>query len=201
MMRLYNKLSKMKSSVPIGKKGNWKVEKFAINKRDADFFNPRQAINARGREVEVGNYTKLTYQNSVIMSDTPAELQDQIQFICNVYGNILVNGLGLGLVVEGLMLNIMVRQVTVIEIASEVITLVGKHLAKLYGDKITIINADAFTWQPPRGRRVYDFAWHDIWDSICGDYWPQVKKLKRKYSQKATLQEAWCEEQIKRAGK
>jgi len=42
-------------------------------------------------------------------------------------------------------------------------------------------------------------AWHDIWPNICGDYWPEMKKLHRKYAQKARLQDSWCREEIKKA--
>lgn len=200
-MTIYDEIIKTKSFIPTGKQGEWAVEKFTVSKSDAKLFNLRQMINNRGREILPGNYTKLTHQGTIVMSDTPAEIQDQIYFTYVAHGNILINGLGLGLVVQGLMLDSTVKHITIIEISPEVISLVGKHLEKRYGDKITIINADAFTWKPPKGRNVYTFAWHDIWETICGDHWPEMKRLHRKYAQKAREQYSWCREEIRRAAR
>ena len=56
-----------------------------------------------------------------------------------------------------------VTDVTVVEIDQDVIDLVGSTYA---GDRrLAIVNADAFTYQPPEGQR-YGMVWHDIWDGI-----------------------------------
>jgi hypothetical protein len=197
MKDLYSKIRNIKSNIPIGQDGNWKVERFVVDEKGAAFHNLREAINGRDREIVTGTYTKLTCNGEIIMSDTPAEISDHLHFICRASGNVLVNGLGLGLVVEGLMLNSQVKHITVIEISPEVIRLVGRHLGKKYNGKLEIINADAFSWIPPKGKMIYDCVWHDIWPNICGDYYPEMKKLHRKYAQKTKWQDSWCKEEIR----
>ncbi len=56
-----------------------------------------------------------------------------------------------------------VTDVTVVEIDQDVIDLVGSAYA---GDRrLAIVNADAFTYQPPKDQQ-YGMVWHDIWDGI-----------------------------------
>jgi len=197
---VHKKLLGIKSTVPCGKNGDWKVEKFEVSQKDADFHNLRCAIQGSRREIKAGKYTKLIHCGSVIMSDTPAELNDHLHFLYRASGDILVNGLGLGFIVEGLMSNPDVTRVTVIEISPEVIQLVGKHLENKYNGRLSIINADALKWSLPKNK-VYDFAWHDIWPEICGDNYEDMKKLHRKYAKKAKHQDSWCREEIIRASK
>lgn len=197
MSNLYDKLLKIKSTVPSGVNGDWAVTKFEVSKREACFHNLRCAINCSHREIEPGKYTKLTHCNSVIMSDTPAEIYDHLWFMYEARGDVLVNGLGLGLVTEGLMLNPNVSHLTVVEIAPEVIQLVGDYLKGKHNSRLSVINADAFEWKPPKGK-IYDSVWHDIWPAICGDYYNDTKRLHRKYARRTKYQDSWCREKIKR---
>lgn len=190
---LYN----IKSTIPCGKSGNWAIEKFNVSKDDAKGFNLRASFaNHLNRPIQPGIYTKLTYNNSTIMSDTPAEIQDCIRFMYKARGSVLVNGLGLGVVIEGLILNAAVKCITIIEKSPAVISLVAKHLTNK-NKNITIIEADAFKWKSPKGL-IYDSVWHDIWPNICGDYWESIKKLHRKYARRCKYQDSWCRNEIKR---
>lgn len=83
------------------------------------------------------------------------------------------------------------NSVTVIERSPDVIALVGEYYKKKYGNRLNIINADAFTWKPPKNK-VYDVVWHDIWDSISGDNLPEMHKLHRRYGRHARWQASWC---------
>ena len=129
-MTTYKQIMNIKSTIPEGQIGDWKVETFEVTKKDATFFNLRQAINARGREIEPGIYTKLTHYGSVIMSDTPSEKRDHMHFLMDAKGDILITGLGLGWMVEALFSKKEVNSITIIEKSQDVINLVGKHLMK-----------------------------------------------------------------------
>jgi len=73
-----------------------------------------------------------------------------------------------------------------------------KLVVPFYKDKrLTIINADALEWKPPKGQR-YDFVWHDIWDDICDDNLKEMEKLHRKYSKKTDWQDSWCKKLCKK---
>jgi spermidine synthase len=128
------------------------------------------------------------------MSDTPAELEDMYYFVYHAKGKVLINGLGLGAAVQAVLSKPEVEHVTVIEISEDVIKLVADHYLKRYGDRLTIIHADALTWQPPKGQK-FDTVWHDIWDSICTDNLEEMGRLHRRYGKRAAWQASWCREQ------
>ena len=81
--------------------------------------------------------------------------------------------------------------VTVVEVDRDVIALVAPTYA---GDRrLAIVNADAFTYQPPQGQR-YAMVWHDIWDGIRTANLEQMVTLRRKFDQIADWQGCWAED-------
>jgi hypothetical protein len=189
--------------VPEGTCGKWSVEKFTISETDASRYNMFLAFKPGGaaRSVKPGTYTKLMAKGAFdpIMSDTPAEIRDHFWFVRNASGKVLVTGLGLGVVTNALLLKPDVGHVTVIEVEPDIIKLVGGHYQAKFGDRLEIIQADAYKWvpEPPRFRGMFDYAWHDIWPSICSDNWNEIKKIKRHYQHWVTVQECWVEEEVK----
>ncbi len=190
---------KHKVSVPPGISGNWEVKQFTVTEEQSNFDRIRGMFNG-GRYTPAGTYTGLFRNKAVIMSDTPDEITDHIDPILHASGHVLINGLGLGVVLNALAKKENVFKITVIELSEDVIKLVWNHYAQMYGDKIEIIHADAFTYQPPKGIR-YGFVWHDIWDNICGDNVEEMKKLYRKYGRKTDRQGAWCRYLCERANR
>lgn len=189
-----------KSSVPEGKSGDWKVERFEVDEAGAKQHNSRCYMQGIADRVIVpGTYTKLQYKGRVIMSDTPAEITDHRYIILRAEGNVLISGLGLGIVTEALLIRGNVSRVTVIEKEQDVISLVSLHLTAKYGaDKLRIIRADIFDWMPEKGVK-FNYIWHDIWPTICEDNWPEMKQLKRRFARRKTqYQGCWMEDYIRR---
>ncbi len=60
-------------------------------------------MNRNRRYIEPGVYYKLTYKGEVIMSNTPAEVNDHLPFIKKANGKVLIAGLGLGMVITELL--------------------------------------------------------------------------------------------------
>lgn len=181
MERLHFKPCKL----PEGENGKWKVERFTITKDDARWYN----INCHGRPVEPGKYTRLMRGKTIVMSDTPQEMGDHLAFLHRAHGHVLINGLGLGMCLQVLD-KPDVTKATVIEIDEEVIALVGPYYKKKYKDRLEIIHADALLWKPPSGIH-YGAVWHDIWDNICDDNKPAMKKLHRRYAKICDWQWSW----------
>jgi len=79
-------------------------------------------------------------------------------------GDVLITGLGLGLVVASILESPQsrVKRVVVIERSADVIGLVAPGLKARYSGQIEVINADAFEWLPPPGQK-FSVGWHDIW--------------------------------------
>lgn len=178
----------VKINVPDGKSGQWEIRTIEVSEQDAKFARIRAIFhNGRGG-VPAGKYKQLRRNNETIMSNTPDEIRDSLYFVQQASGSVLINGLGMGVVVKMLLQKPEVTEVIVIENSKDVIKLV----ASTYTDKrVTIINSDAFEYQPPKGKR-YNYVWHDIWDNICGDNLEGMKTLHRKYGRRCDYQESWC---------
>ena len=188
-----------KVDVPEGVSGDWRVERFEITERAASLERVRASFHAPYREPPpAGHYTRLTHRGSLVMSDTPAEIRDHWYAICQSKGNVLVNGLGLGVVVQAMLDRPQVDHLTVIELSPDVLSLIAPHYHSRFGDRLTTIQADALTWKPPVGVR-YDVVWHDIWSDICSDNLPEMHKLHRKYGRRTDWQASWCRDECEHA--
>ena len=187
-----NQRPQYKVDVPPGVSGEWKVEKFTVAENDIGRI--RYALH--GRPVPPGTYTRLKKEGAwdPMMSDTPAEIGDHLDFVYRAKGRCLLNGLGLGVVLKAILAKPEVTHVDVVEIEQDVINLVWPTYKE--GNKVTLYHADALTIEWPKGT-TWDCAWHDIWPSICTDNLPEVTKLKRKYARRVAYQAAWAEELLR----
>lgn len=127
------------------------------------------------------------------MSDTHAEKADHLTAVRNAKGIVLINGLGIGMVLNAVLLKPEVEKAFVVEKSADVIALSGKHYEKKFGDRVQIIQDDALQFQPPKGIK-FGVVWHDIWDYICSDNLEQMKQLHRRYGRRAEWQGSWCRE-------
>lgn len=181
---------KYKVDLPIGKSGDWSIERFEVTEAQAAIERMQSMFNG-GRGVPAGEYTSLKYKSHIIMSDTPDEIRDHFSMIYAARGNILINGLGIGMVLKACLEKDIVNHATVIEKSSDVIELVGGYYKEKYGDKLTIIHEDAFEYKTDKNVK-YDAVWHDIWGNISTDNLPEMHKLHRKYGRKTNRQGSWC---------
>jgi hypothetical protein len=185
-------------NVPDGISGGWAVETFTVSEDDAQFARMRAMFHGGRGYVPAGTYKRLIRTHGfkdVIMSNTPDEIRDFMGFVWKAKGSVLVNGLGLGVLLKALIDKPDITDITVIEKSEDVIKLVAPTY--LTDKRVTIINADAFEYEPPQGKR-YNAVWHDIWDGICSDNLKEMEILHRKYGRKTDYQESWCREQCKR---
>lgn len=199
-----------KVTVACGEKGNFVIKHYTVTEEEAKFENVRGVFSfswrCGSRRVEPGTYTVMydkrrgrSLGNSVIMSDTPAEMRDHSYFIYQAKGKVLVNGLGLGVVLHNLLLKDEVEHITVVEIEPDVIALVGPHYKTMGNGRLNIIQADALTYDPRKGVK-FDAIWHDIWPAICEDNIPTMSTLHRRYGRRLTpagFQDSWCRGAIK----
>lgn len=187
--------SKYCVSVPEGQSGDWKISKFTVTKEEADLEHLRAIFNPQRpyRVCPPGEYTRLTCKGTIIMSDTPDEIRDHMPMVYAAKGDILITGLGLGMVLQACLRKPEVAHATVIELSPDVINLVGNHYQQMFGDRLTIINVDAMTWKPPKGTH-YGAVWHDIWEHICGDCLPSMRTLRNRFRKVSDWQGIWSYE-------
>jgi hypothetical protein len=176
---------KIEIDVPDGVCGEYTVESFEVSRIEADLYN----IRSRDRGIFPGTYKRLKRGGYLLMSNTPVEISDHIKFIHKATGDVLINGLGLGMALKAILDKPSVTSVTVVEISKEVISLVGPTYIK--DPRVSIINDSAFDYKPPKGTR-YQAVWHDIWDDICSTNLVEMERLHRKYGRRTDWQGSWC---------
>jgi spermidine synthase len=172
--------------LPESERGLWRIKRKEI-KEPSQLERLLALIHGSGRYVPAGTYTGLFRGDTIVMSDTPDEKRDHLEFVRQATGSVLIMGLGIGMVLQAVLLKEDVTDVTVIELDPDVIALVSPH----YTDpRITIVCADALEWTPPPGK-TYDAAWFDIWDTISEDNLDDMKLLTRRFGRKAKWKGSW----------
>ncbi len=185
-----------KSDVPEGRSGDWIVERFELPPIDLAQVDlsispdiPEWALHRDG------TYTKLAHGSTDFMSDLYEEWWSQrvaVEEGMARGGQILISGLGLGMIVECLLRpeDSPVERVTVIEKSKDVIALVADHMDERYGGRLRIINADVFDWDPEHGQR-FTVGWHDIWPNPDENYRHEMVQLRDKFAPHCDWQGFW----------
>lgn len=150
--------------------GDFKLEHFEVRNGD---------IRAILSGVNPGNYVRLMHRGEVVMSDTYMEKRTNSSFCANAYGDVLIGGLGIGMIIMAIQDDERVKSITVLEKHQEVIDMITAQLP--FNDKVKIICADVFEWKPEKGQK-FDCIYMDIWNYVNSDvYQDEMKPLKRKY--------------------
>jgi spermidine synthase len=126
-----------------------------------DVVQPGQRGNVVIDHVTV-TQTRLWVDGVMVMSDSDFERGTNREVVWRAKGNVLIAGLGLGFVLRPILSKPSVMRVTVIEKNPDVIALVGPTLPQ---DKLDIVEADIFQWNPPPGTK-YDVIYFDIWPTL-----------------------------------
>lgn len=149
--------------------GNVKLDKFHI-----------EGFQAWYNHITPGDYVRLIVNGELMMSNTDMEKRTSARFVRGAEGNVLICGLGIGLVLLPLFKNPKVKTITVIEKTQEVIDIILPQIKKFDTDnKLTVICADCFEWE---ATDRYDTIFIDIWPSINRDiYEEEMVPLKKKY--------------------
>jgi len=184
--------------LPEQRVGDWSIEYFSLSQEQARIATMREAQSTFPFRVDPGDYVKLIFQDDV---NTPEVVMSNTWMECATHnhpkrfgtGSILINGLGLGMIAQTLALKDDVDRITVIEKSPDVIAMVQPYLH----DKITVIEADAYTWSPPKHEK-YDYVWHDIWHNVDRLNLPEMQKLHRKYGRRSHGQESWFRQEMKK---
>lgn len=182
--------------------GRWRIKRVNVTAHDEEWGRLRALCGGGGRFVPAGQYTNLIripqrdpkpHESwwTIVMSDTPDEIRDHWPLLLEAKGDVLIHGLGLGVCIGPLMVKEGVERVTVVEIDPDLIALVAPHYRERYPDRLEIIQGDALTWEPPKGKR-WGAVWHDIWDAINADNLETMKRLHRRFGRRCDWQGSWA---------
>jgi hypothetical protein len=188
--------------------GTARIEHFKISEEEARFAEMRAAITANRQEaVDPGKYIKLYVDDILTMSDTTMEKDSNYEFLYQANGDVLVAGLGIGLIILPALQKKEVKSIEVIEKNVDVIHAVEMQLRSYLMDqglnrKLTVIHGDIFKYKPERGKK-WDTIYFDIWYNICADNLEEITKLKRKFARRLNRTNpkcwmgAWQEENLR----
>lgn len=183
----------MSSILIDGQVGDFKLQHYKIS--DNNFYATVRC------GIPPGEYVRLVNGCRCVMSDTPMEKKTSEDFVRNAHGNVLIGGLGIGLIILAIQDKEDVEQITVVEKNCEVIELVGKQLP--LNSKVNIVNDDVFEYKP---LIKYNTIYIDIWNYINEDvYNKQMKPLISKYRKYLVTRledehryiDCWCKRQAK----
>lgn len=86
--------------------GEWKLEHFQIKPGDLYAFK---------NGIAPGNYVRLCHNGQIVMSNTHMERWTNMNFCTHAHGDVLIGGLGIGLIILAIQDNPEVHSITVIE--------------------------------------------------------------------------------------
>lgn len=160
------------------------IKLFEVTNIDAKWFNLRNCSNPISF-ISSGKYVKLIIDGKLVMSDTPYEMNTNQKFIYKAHGNVLIGGLGIGLLTKNLIPKIESGKINHISIWEKNINLInlwntaGQYLP--VHDKISIFNYDVFDYQKVRSqlKGVFDSVYMDIWTNLDENAYAQMKHFRR----------------------
>jgi len=194
----------MTVSVPVGTRNAVSISRFDISKEDVSFAMMKGGMRFY---TPPGTYTRLDRNGELWMSDTHAEMADHygpVERARSLTDNrrVLITGLGIGMVVQAMILLPDPQHIDVVEIDRNVIDLVGPHYEKLaaeHGKTLTIHHGDAYDRKALFGKDDrWAVVWHDVWLDVCTDNWDGMKALRRSYGRYAEWQGCWSDKTTKR---
>ena len=160
--------------LPAGEQGSARITHVTYRHADDPIANLRLMREGMPPVLDA-TYARLSVDGSVFMSDTPMERVTNAAFCKGAVGNVLVFGLGIGLILPPLQHSGRVTGITVVELNPDVIALVAPHYADL--DKLKVVQGDAQTFKP---KEKYDTVYFDIWPDISTKNLPQMQRLLRR---------------------
>lgn len=141
-----------------------------------DFTKVPRSIQEIMDGIQADTYARLRIGGKTIMSDTPMEQRTNYRFVHNAHGDILIGGLGIGMVLMAIQDKPEVRSITVVENSKDVIAAVKPQLP--LNDKVEVIEGDVFEYKPTR---KFDCIYMDIWFCPDAKAYEEMKLLKRRY--------------------
>jgi len=138
----------------------------------------------------------------VMMSDTPMERNTNRDFVKRANGDVLIFGLGLGLVIAPLLDAPEVKSITVVELHQDLIDVVFPILKRKDKDnKLNVVQGDCFEYhnEVPKDKK-FDCVYGDIWISIDTDNYEEMKTLTKNWkyrinrSNPNSFIDHWCKD-------
>ena len=146
-------------------------------------FNFKNSWLTRGLKADFPYIRLKMNGKGIMMSDTPMERNTNHDFIRKANGDVIIFGLGLGLVILPLLKKENVKSVLVVELYQDLIDLVYPILKSHDAEnKLSVIQGDCFEIHKsiPKEQK-FDSVYGDIWIEICTDNYEEMKVLTKNW--------------------
>ena len=175
-----------------------KLEKYTVTEEQARWAGIREWCPP-----DPGDYVRLLIDGELYMSDTKFEYYTNRNFLRNAHGDVMIAGLGIGLVIKNLMTKILngtITSITIYEKYRDVIDLVWPTVKSWVPEDFNFrcIEADILEYIPADGEK-YDTIYFDIWPSICSDNHDDMVLLHKRWARrknKGGWMDSWMKRQV-----
>lgn len=157
--------------IPEGQRGIAKVKHAYVSKFDAIMSS------MRGQYLKEGPICQLYIGGIMMMSDGANEHSTNYGVLRNSHGDVLIAGLGIGMILTKILEKPEVSSVLIVEKYQDVIDLISPHFQN---PKLKIICADIREWKPAKGVR-FDTIYFDIWADQSTDDLEDMATLHRRF--------------------
>lgn len=186
-----------KIEIPDGEAGVAKIVNFEITEKEVEFARLRslRRTNAYDYPPKAGKHVRLVVCGEIMMSDTEMEKASNREFVRKAKGDVLIAGLGIGLIIKPIVDKPEVTSIIVVEKYPDVIKLVSPHVQH---PKLSIANADIFELKT---KQQFDTIYFDIWPTITTDNLPEMATLNRKFARNLRpggWRGAWMQRELRR---
>jgi len=130
-----------------------------------------------------------------MMSNHESETITNQKFIDSAKGDVLIFGLGLGLIVFPLLKEIGINRITIVELDKGLIDMVSPIIRFQDSSRIVkIINGNCFSWET---QEKFDTIYFDIWETIDEKAYMEMEILEKRYQKNLNQGgwiDSWCSE-------
>ncbi len=145
-----------------------------------------------GQPLLAQTYTRLIIDGSCWMTDAEFEIATNKPVVAKCRGDVLIVGLGIGLIIPPLIKSKRVRSITVLEKDQRVIDLVSPTYCH---EKIKVVRGDAYKWMASKA--AFDCIYLDIWPNVPNsDDRKNIARLRHRFSgskKSGGWIKVWCE--------
>lgn len=175
----------MTTVVPAKKRGSVVVSHYEVSPMDS----LTSLFHGPGQYCPPGKYAVLRVDGQVMMSDTRMERTSNLEVVEKAKGQVLVAGLGLGMILHPIAAKAGVKEILVLEKSRDVIKMISPTIPR----KVEVVCVDVFDWEPLE--KQWNTIYFDIWPTISQDNLLEMSVLHSKFRKRLApggWMGSWC---------
>jgi len=168
-------------------------EKYTASDQLKNFYNIKN-------DFEIFSDVYLNKEDKTIMCTTEFELLTNKPFLDNANGDVLIFGLGLGLIVFPILNDTDITSITIIENDESIIEYIGNKILEYDTDnKVTILSGDGYNYHTYMDQNEkYDTIFLDFWVELNKENIEEITLVKENYrsflKDGNSILMSWCED-------